>query len=142
MTTADECKKLVQRYIAAINAGDFEALDELFAADFVDHNSFPGQSHGLEGAKELIRIYRTAFPDVHWTIEDQIAEEDKVVTRWIARGTHLGKLFGVAPTGRRVTVEGIGIDWVRDGHLAEGWLSFDQFGLLQQVGALPQGDDD
>jgi steroid delta-isomerase-like uncharacterized protein len=142
MATAEECKALVQRYIAAINAGDLAALDKIIAAEFVDHNGFPGQSPGREGAKDLVRVYRTAFPDVQWTIEDQIAEENKVMTRWIAQGTHLGNLFGVAPTGRRVRVEGIGIDWVRDGQLAEGWLSFDQFGLLRQIGALPLPDDD
>lgn len=138
----DDCKDLVRRYIAAINAGDLDALDAIIADDFVDHNGFPGQSPGREGAKELVRIYRTAFPDAQWTIEDQIAEEGKVVTRWVAEGTHLGNLFGVAPTGRRVRVEGIGIDWARDGLLAEGWLSFDQLGLLQQVGALPPPEDD
>ena len=142
MASAEECKMLVQRYIAAISTGDLGALDEIIATDFIDHNGFPGQTPGREGAKELVRVYRTAFPDVRWTIEDQIAEENKVTTRWVARGTHLGNLFGVGPTGRRVEVEGIGIDWVRDGRLAEGWLSFDQFGLLHQIGALPLPEDD
>ena len=95
MTPADECKELVRRYVDAINADDLDALNEIVAEDFVDHNGFPGQAPGREGAKELVTIYRTAFPDVQWTIEDQVAEEGKVTTRWVARGTHLGNLFGV-----------------------------------------------
>ncbi len=141
MDSADDCKGLVRRYIAAINAGDLDALDEIIADDFVDHSGFPGQSPGRrgEGAGHDLsdgvpgRALGDRGPD---------RRTGKVMTRWVARGTHTGNLFGVGPTGRHVSVEGIGIDWVRDGTLAEGWLSFDQFSLLQQVGALPHPDDD
>jgi predicted ester cyclase len=80
----------------------------------------------------------TAFPDLHFTIEDQIAEGDKVVNRVTARGTHLGDFRGIPPTGKQVTVAGITIDRIAGGKLVESWTSWDFLGILQQLGVVPK----
>jgi len=82
-------------------------------------------------------MYRTAFPDVHFTIEDQIAEGDRVVTRWTARGTHQGPLVGIPPTSKQVTMSGIAIYRLVDGKIVEQWGVNDMLGLLQQLGVVP-----
>lgn len=82
-------------------------------------------------------MYRAAFPDVQSTIEDTIAEGDKVVTRWTARGTHRGALMGIPPTGKELTVTGMGILRIEGGRIMEAWGIFDQFGMLQQIGVIP-----
>ena len=82
-------------------------------------------------------MYRSAFPDIQFTIEDLIAEGDKIVTRYTARGTHRGDLQGIPPTGRQVTVTGIIISRFANGKFVEGWLDFDALGMLQQLGVIP-----
>ena len=82
-------------------------------------------------------MYRTAFPDMRITIEDQVAEGDKVVTRWTASGTHQGDLMGIDPTGRRATVTGITIDRISGGKVEETWTNFDAMGMMQQLGVIP-----
>jgi predicted ester cyclase len=82
-------------------------------------------------------VYRTTFPDVRITIEDQVAEGDKVVTRWTGRGIHQGDLMGIAPTGTRATVTGITIDHISGGKVAETWANFDVMGMIQQLGVIP-----
>ena len=119
------------------NKGDLAVLDELYAADFVSHSAQPGLPPGIEGEKQFVRMYLGAFPDTHMVIEDQVAEGDKVVTRWTATGTHKGELMGIPPTGKQVKVSGITIDRLRGGKIVEEWASFDQLGMLQQIGAVP-----
>jgi len=92
---------------------------------------------GTAGIKQFISIYRTAYPDTHFTVEDQVAEGDKVATRWTATGTHRGELMGIAPTGKRVTVTGIAITRVTNGKIVETWNNFDALGQLQQLGVIP-----
>jgi predicted ester cyclase len=82
-------------------------------------------------------MYRTAFPNIHVTIEDQIAEGDKVVTRWTGHGTHQGELMGIPPTNKAVTVTGIAIDRIVAGKIVEHWENFDQLGMLVQLGVVP-----
>ena len=86
-------------------------------------------------------MYRSAFPDVHMEIEDQIAEGDRVATRWVASGTHEGDLMGISPTGNRVTVAGTTIDRIADGQIAETWDNYDALGMMQQVGAIPSAEE-
>jgi predicted ester cyclase len=88
--------------------------------------------------KEFLAPYFAAFPDLQFTVEDEIAEGDKVTTRYTARGTHRGELMGMAPTGKHVTVTGIFISRVEEGKLAEMWLNWDALGLMQQLGVIPQ----
>ena len=82
-------------------------------------------------------MYRSAFPDVRLIIEEQVAEGDKVVTRWIAYGTHQGEMMGIAPTGNQVRVEGITISHIQEGKIVQEWELFDTLGLMQQLGAGP-----
>ncbi len=82
-------------------------------------------------------LYHGAFPDTQITVEDQIAEGDLVVTRWTARGTHQGELMGVPPSSNRATVEGITINRIADGKIAESWANYDALGMMQQIGAIP-----
>jgi steroid delta-isomerase-like uncharacterized protein len=120
------------------NGGNLAVIDELVAANYVDHDQEPpGALEGVEGLKQSVTMYRSAFPDVHFTIEDQIAEGDLLVTRWTARGTHQGPLMGIPPTGKQVMVTGISITRVASGKVVEGWTNFDALGLLQQLGAGP-----
>jgi len=120
------------------NEGSLDVIDELVAANYIDHDPNPTSTlEGLEGLKHSITMYRTAFPDVHFTVEDQIAEGDTVVTRWTARGTHQGPLMGIPPTGKQAMVTGISITRVASGKVVESWTNFDALGLLQQLGAVP-----
>jgi len=118
------------------NQGNTAVFDELFAADYLGHDP-SGPIHGPEGFKQYYATYRAAFPDTHLTIEDQIAEGDKVVTRWTATGTNQGTLMGIPPSGKRVTITGISITRIANGKAVEDWVNFDTLGMLQQIGAIP-----
>ncbi len=136
-----EANKQLSRRVAeeAFSRGNMEVIDELIAEDFVNHDptSPPGLPPGREGVKELVRFYRGAFPDTQLIIDDQIAEGDKVVTRYTARGTHQGDFAGIPPTGRQVTGTGITIDRIEGGKIVETWTHWDNLGLLQQLGVVP-----
>lgn len=132
-------KALARRLLEeAFNAGRLDVTDEIVATDFVGHDpSLPEEVRGPSGVKELIAGYRAAFPDIHMTIEDQIADGDRVVSRWRATGTHQGELMGIPGTGKQATVTGVTIDRIEDGRIAENWNYWDTLGLLQQLGAIP-----
>jgi steroid delta-isomerase-like uncharacterized protein len=134
--TPDENKALARRFLVeAFPRGEFE---EVLAPDYRDHSAPPGTGVGSEAIKQLTEPYRLAFPDLHFEIEDQVAEGDKVVTRYTFVGTHTGPLMGLPPTGKRVRMPGISIYRVDKGCLAEAWVQYDVFGLLQELGAIPQ----
>ncbi|HSK87966.1 MAG TPA: ester cyclase [Anaerolineales bacterium] len=132
-------KEIVRRFIMeAFDQGNLAVVDEIVAPDQV--NGGPGALPawpGPEGNKMLITAYRNAFPDLHFTIDEQIAEGNTVVTRWTAHGTHSGEFAGLPPTGKSATVVGMGLDRVENGKIVESWGLFDQFGMLQQLGVLP-----
>ena len=136
MATAENTA-LVRRLIdELINGGDLAVADELFAADFVYRA--PGMEvRGPDGMRQVFAMLRGAFPDWHETVEDLIAEGDRVVFRVTGRGTHRGAFFGIPPTGKAVAMVGIDIVRVAGGRLAEHWAVFDQLGLMQQLGAIP-----
>jgi steroid delta-isomerase-like uncharacterized protein len=121
------------------NNGNLALLNELIANDHVNSGpgTLPGLPTGPEGAKQFVMIYRNAFPDTHFTIDEQIAEADKVVTRWTAHGTHKGELLGIPATGKSSTVTGISVDRIVNGKIVESWGIFDQFGMMQQLGVIP-----
>ena len=119
------------------NQGNMAVADELIAADVVDNNAPPGFPPGREGFKAQVNMYHTAFPGVRMVVEDQIAEGDKVVTRWSGHGTHQGELMGIPPTGKQVRVTGISIERYAGGKVVETWNNFDQLGMLQQMGVVP-----
>ncbi|HUF00439.1 MAG TPA: ester cyclase [Anaerolineales bacterium] len=136
-----ETNKTVSRrfYNEVWNNGDLAVLDEIITKEHVNNGpgTFPGLPNGPEGSKQLVTAYRNAFPDVHFTIDDEIAEGDKVVTRWTAHGTHQGELAGIPATGKSSTVTGITVNRFVDGKVAESWGIFDQFGMMQQLGVIP-----
>jgi steroid delta-isomerase-like uncharacterized protein len=138
---SDENKRVMRRiFEEAMNGGNLAVLDELVAADYTDHDPSnpPDLPPGRAGLKQLISMYRSAFPDIRMTIEEQLADGDKVVTRWTARGHQHGELAGIPPTGKEVTITGIFIDRIVGGQLVESWANWDTLGLLQQLGAVPQ----
>ena len=136
-----ETNKTVSRrfFEEVFGKGKLNVLDEIIAKDHVNSGpgSLPGLPTGPEGTKQLVTVYRNAFPDVHFTIDEQIAEGDKVMTRWTAHGTHQGELVGIPATGNLSTVTGIAIDRLVNGKIAESWGIFDQFRMMQQLGVIP-----
>lgn len=128
-----------RRFYEAWSQGNLADLDEVCASEYVLHDSSTSVQ-GLEAMKQFVSMYLAAFPDGHFTIEDQIAEGDKIVTRWTFRGTHKGELQGIPPTGKQVIVTGISMDRVADGKAVEAWSNFDALGMLKQLGVLPPGN--
>lgn len=136
---SEDNKAAARAFFDAWNTGDLDTLDELVAADAVDHDPYnPFASEGLEGLKKTIAMYREAFPDINMSVEDQIAEGDKVVTRWSATGTHQGEIMGFAATHNSNTTTGIGIDRFEDGKVVEAWNNWDTLGMMQSIGAVPE----
>ena len=130
-------KAIMHRLYGEINSGSLSALDELVDSNIVDHSAPPDQSPGLRGSKQLYTSLRTAFPDLQFNVEDMIGEGDEVVTRVTMSGTHKGDFQGLAPTGKKVRVEGINISRISGGKIVESWVRRDQIALMQQLGALP-----
>lgn len=135
----EENKAITRRFLEEIfTGGNLELVDELFAPDFILHDSsVPQEVRGVEALKQYITMYRAAYPDTHFTVEDQIAEGNEVVTRWTGQGTHQGELMGIPPTGNQVTVTGIEVDRVSGGKIEESWVSYDALGMMQQLGIVP-----
>ena len=132
-------KDIVRRFVDEYQTGSSEAaFAELLDRDVIDHNVPPGVAPGAQGVHQQFDGFRAAFPDFRATILDQIAEGDKVVTRKVFTGTHLGPLQGIAPTGRQVEIHVIDIVRVANGKIVEHWNCVDRLGLLAQLGALPQ----
>ena len=141
MSTEDN-KALVRYWIEeVINKGNLAVVDALCPPGYVGHNPhhpLKDQPAGPEEVKEhVVRMLRTAFPDLQQSIEDMIAEGDKVVVRSTFRGTHQGPFAGIAPTGKRLSMTAIEIFRVQDGKLPEHWINADYLGAMQQLGVLP-----
>ena len=123
------------------NGGNVDLADELYAPDYVLHDpSLPEDLHGPEGIKRYAAMTLGAFPDIRVAVEDQVAEGDKVVSRWTATGTHTGDLMGIPPTGRRVEISGVTINRFSGGKIAEDWYQSDDLGMMQQLGVVPSGE--
>lgn len=137
---SEENKALVRRAWEGVSEGNLYVFDEVYAADCIIHE--PDEDvRGIEGLKQFVSMFLEAFPDLSITVEDEIAEGDKVVTRWRARGTHQGELRGIAPTGNRVNVSGITIHRIEGDKIVEEWESPDNLGLMQQIGAVPYSSE-
>lgn len=139
--SAEESKALVRRFYEEIDRGNIAAMDELVAADYVDHSPppFPGLGGGLEGLKQAFRIFWEATPGRH-EIEDQVAEGDKVVTRLTVSGKHEGDLPGIPRTGAELQMTATVVHRIENGKLAEKWSNKDDLGFLQQLGVMPKPD--
>lgn len=127
-------KALVRRWFAAMDTGDIDIIDELLPENYIDYNPpLPGLPNGREGVRQAVLALRHAFPDAVHTIEDQMAEGDKVMTRVNVRATFLGGILGFQPTGRTVAVSGIAVHRIVDGKLVEHWAHMDMKGFLEQI---------
>ena len=116
------------------NRGNLEAIDDLVAVDFVGYGPGRRVTRGPEALKQIVTRMRAAFPDLNFTVEDEIAEGDKVVTRWTGTGTHQGEWRGVAPTGKQVSFAGIAIRRITGGKIAERWVNADYTALIREIG--------
>jgi steroid delta-isomerase-like uncharacterized protein len=121
----------------AFNQGNLAVVDELLTPDHFAHNAFGGVTNGPQGLKCLIAIFRTAFPDLQCTVEDEIREGVKIAAHWTMRGTHKGLFLGNPPTGRPIVVQGIVFARISNGRIIEDWTLIDQMGILQQIGVVP-----
>ena len=135
-------KALIRRWFDEVwNKGQEAAVDRLFAERGIAYGlgDTDAEVRGPEQIKQFVRNMRSSLPDVHITIEDIVAEADKVMVRVLLEGTHTGDGLGVPPTGRRVRVAGIVLARISNDQIVEGWNSWDQLGLLRQIGAVPGG---
>ncbi|MEO6382520.1 MAG: ester cyclase [Nitrobacter sp.] len=129
---------IVKNFVdTVLNQGAIDSSDQFVWEDMVEQVPMPGQGPGLNGLKDVLRGMRAAFPDMHWTIEEQITEGDKVVTRFEWTGTHRAEFFGVPATARPVKVWGIVIDRLDGGKIKDTRIIMDGLGLMMQLGALP-----
>lgn len=127
-------KAIARRFIAEVwNGGHLDAADELIHPAYV----VPGVGRGPKAVKRNVAAFRAAFPDLDWTVEDMIAEDDRVAARLMLRGTHLGDFHGIAPTGKRVTMQEMVFWRIVDGKLHTGWFQADSLGLRVQLGVVP-----
>lgn len=130
---SEDHSAVYHRAIQAISAGDAASLGEFLAPEVVDHNPMPGQAPGIEGFKQWMSYARASFPDLAGTIEDVVADGDRVAGRVTWHGTHAGPFIGVEPTGRSVSFTAIHIVRLADGRIAEWWGVADLLGALEQV---------
>lgn len=119
------------------NLGNFDNLETVFASDYWGHLPMM-DVHGPAQFRQLVSAYRTAYPDVHLTVEDIFGMGDKLAVRWTSRGTHLGEMMGMPPSGNKIEIMGISLFRVENGKVAEEWEGFDTLKMMQQIGAIPK----
>ena len=135
---SDSNKDVIKAFLEdVINQGRLERANDLVKEDFVELDPLPGQVQGREGLKAVIHALRSAFPDMHWVVNEMVAEGQKVVTRFVWTGTHRGVFLGIPATGRSVEVKGVVIDRLQDGKMADSRILMDTIGLMQQLGVIP-----
>ncbi len=130
----EENKKLVRRFLEAYNNRNLDSLDDFVSQDFIDHT--PNHQQGLESLKQLFNLAFKAFPDWHETIEEIIAEGDKVWLRLTYTGTHTGEWLGMAPTGKKITTTAFDIFRIVDGKIVEGRFATDELSFLLPLGVI------
>lgn len=134
--STEQNKALVHHFFEEFST---TVVDQLFVPDYIHHDPGlpPELQSGRDAYKQLVTVFRTGFPDIKVTVEDMVAEEEKVVARWSWRGTNQGEFQGIPPTGKQVTGSGISIHRIAEGKIAEAWVNFDTLGMLQQLGVIP-----
>jgi predicted ester cyclase len=137
--SSEQNKTIVRRLLEEPWKGDLRVVDELVDRKYVGYDpSIPEPLRGPEGFKENISTYRAAYSDARITVDDQIAEGDKVATRWTGRGKHDGDLMGIAPTGKQVKVSGLTLSRLANGKVVEEYTNWDTFGMMEQLGVVPE----
>lgn len=137
MRSTDSPPFFLRLFTEAFNQGNLAAVEELLAPDSIIHIPAWGMPNNRMGLKQLIAIFRAAFPDLHCTVEDEIREGDRFAAHWTIRGTHMGSFLRNPPTGRTIEAKGIIFARTEKGRIVENWILIDQFGLLQQLGVVP-----
>jgi steroid delta-isomerase-like uncharacterized protein len=139
MNTTESNKEILRKFIEeVINQNRIDRANDLVVEDFVELDPLPGQRQGREGLKEVLGMMRAAFPDMHWAVEEMIAEGDTVVTRFAWTGTHRGEFLGVPATGRSVAVKGVVIDQLDGGKMTRSRILMDSLGMMQQLAVVPR----
>jgi steroid delta-isomerase-like uncharacterized protein len=142
MSTTENNKAVIAKFLdEVINQNRMERANDLVVEDFVELDPLPGQRQGREGLKEVLGMMRAAFPDMHWVVEEMVAEGDSVVTRFTWTGTHRGLFLGVAATGKSVVVKGVVIDQLAGGKMNQSRILMDNLGMMQQLGVVPSAGD-
>ena len=134
---SEENKAIVRRWVEAFNEGNLDAVDELVTDSYVRHDPNAPEVRGPEKEKSLIAMYRSAFPDLHFTVQDMVAEGDRVVTRIGIRATHKGELLGIPATEKQLAFTAMELYRIADGKIEEQWVNVDTLGMMQQLGAIP-----
>jgi steroid delta-isomerase-like uncharacterized protein len=138
MTLTNDNKTAYLRFIEeTFNEGRLDRLNEFVTPGFVAHDGQPGMPPGQAAVEQVVTMFRSAFPDLHVTVDEIVAERDLVSLRTTLRGTHRGALFGIPPTGRSVTMRTMEMVRMKDGRLAESWVCSDVPSLMSQLGAVP-----
>ncbi len=136
--SAEENKAIMRRYFSVFEQGNIDLLDELLAPDYTNHTpATPDLPTGPEGVKGVVSMFRGGMPDLRVVVEDMIAEGDKVATRYTLEGTHEGELFGVPPTGQRLSIKSFTAERVSEGKIREHWRVSDNLDMMQQLGIFP-----
>ena len=137
---SEQNKATARRFYDAWTSGDLDAFDEIFSPDAKDHDTQNPNAAtlGPDAARLTAEMYRAAFSDSRFEIEQQLEEGDYVITRWTAHGTNDGEMMGMPATGKTVSVGGITIDRFENGKIVEGWTNWDTLGMMQQLGVVPQ----
>jgi steroid delta-isomerase-like uncharacterized protein len=139
MSAVEENKAIVRRFVDEVQSrGNIAVIDELCSPEFVNYSAPPGVPSDCEGVKLVTAMFRQAFPDSYFTVEDMIAEGDKVVTRKTFHGTHEGEFMGIPPTRQSVSISLIDIVRVADGRVVEHWSIADNLAMMQQLGVIPR----
>jgi steroid delta-isomerase-like uncharacterized protein len=139
MASSEQNKAAVREFFACASSGELDRLEVFVSPDYVLHDpSLPEEVRGVDGVRELVESYRGGIAGLTVTIDHQIANGDYVATRYTCRGTHEGDIMGLPATGRDVTIAGLVISRFRGGKVVEEWEVSDVFGLMQQIGAIPE----
>lgn len=141
MATADEMKAIARmEFEEVFSKGRIELLDEILGDDYVCFDpALPEPVRGREGLRAACSAFRSAMPDLHFAVHQQIAEGDRVVTQWTATGTHTGELMGVPGTGRPVTMAGVDIERFEGDRIVEVWALWDGLGVYRQITGVDNG---
>jgi steroid delta-isomerase-like uncharacterized protein len=136
--SSEQNKALVKRFVEEIfNKGDLSKIPEVIAPNWVNIDPAVPPMSGLEGARQLVGMFRTGFPDFHMVVDEMIADENAVAINFNVNGTNTGEMMGMPPTGKKIKVYGAGILRVANGKIVQNHVVFDKYGLLEQLGVIP-----